>query len=359
MEPGRRRQQSSRSALAGRALIEQRQFEPPGWLRSAHLQTILGSLPPQRWLIVRRAQRLRALAQQWLIDCGEGVRLQGFLSRAAAAPGAAARLAVLLHGWEGSSDSSYVLSLGAQLLEHNFDVLRLNLRDHGQTHHLNRDLFHSCRLPEVLGACVAAAQRFPAARLYLAGFSLGGNFLLRVAAEARAPAAIAGVVAISPVLEPEATLRALEQGWPIYRRYFMRHWTRSLRLKQRAWPGVYEFERLLQRADLRALTAELVRQCTAFPTLAQYLSGYALTGARLATLRAPASVLLADDDPMIPAQDLQQLAACAQLTLVRTRYGGHCGFVEHWARASFADRFVCERFEQFERQAQSATALAI
>ena len=74
---------------------------------------------------------------------------------------------------------------------HGFEVVRLNLRDHGATHHLNRELFHSCRLPEVVGAVRALALRFPGMPLVLAGFSLGGNFMLRVAAhrEARRPAA--------------------------------------------------------------------------------------------------------------------------------------------------------------------------
>ena len=60
----------------------------------------------------------------------------------------AQRLAVLLHGWEGSAASLYILSLAQRLFDHGYEVLRLNLRDHGDTYHLNRELFHSCRLPE-------------------------------------------------------------------------------------------------------------------------------------------------------------------------------------------------------------------
>ena len=79
--------------------------------------------------------------------------------------------------------------------------------------------------------------------LHLAGFSLGGNFLLRVAADApQAGLDIASVVAISPVLEPRATLAAIESGPGIYRRYFVSKWSASLRAKQRAWPQLYQFE---------------------------------------------------------------------------------------------------------------------
>ena len=85
---------------------------------------------------------------------------------------ASARTAVLVHGWEGNAESLYILSLAQQLFDLGFDVVRLNLRDHGDTHHLNRELFHSCRLPEVVGAVqrmqAAARRRAAASRRLLA-----------------------------------------------------------------------------------------------------------------------------------------------------------------------------------------------
>jgi len=84
------------------------------------------------------------------------VRLQSFVSSPPRALGNPP--VVLLHGWEGSAESLYVLSLAQLLFARHVEVVRLNLRDHGATHHLNRELFHSCRLPEVIGA-VAALQR--------------------------------------------------------------------------------------------------------------------------------------------------------------------------------------------------------
>ena len=360
MEPGGGGEQSRRSALAAHAL----NYEPGGLLRSGHLQTVLGSVWPVAWLTRRRAARLRASAQELLLDCGEDVRLQAFWSSAAGVSGASGeraaeacggrRVAVLLHGWEGSAEATYVLSLGSLLLAHGFDVVRLNLRDHGQTHHLNREIFHSCRLPEVVGAMRALAGRFTGARLYLAGFSLGGNFMLRVAADARAPASIAGVVAVSPVLDPQVTLAALEQGPAIYQRSFLTRWSRSLRIKESAWPGVHDFAPTLRLKALRSMTADLVARHTNFPSLEAYLEGYAVTGDRLAGLRVPVSVLVAEDDPIVPAADLTRLAPSPQLTVVRSRYGGHCGFGDGIARPSVADRFVLSQFEGFELTAARA-----
>jgi predicted alpha/beta-fold hydrolase len=254
-------------------------------------------------------------------------------------------MAVLLHGWEGSAESSCVLSLGAHLYEAGYGVLRVNLRDHGDSQHLNREIFHSCRLPEVLGAVQAIARTFPQTPLFLAGFSLGGNFLLRVAAQPALPPNVRGVVAISPVLDPAQTLLALERGLPLYRRTFVRRWSRSLRRKQQLWPQLHDFSSLLRLKDIRAMTAALVEAHTGFAGLEDYLGGYALTDGRLGALAVPAALLLAEDDPIVPAADLARLPASGRLQIWRSRFGGHCGFFAGWSLPSVADRFVLQRFE--------------
>jgi predicted alpha/beta-fold hydrolase len=329
------------------SLEAEQSFRPAPWLRNAHLQSTISSLPPRSWLIRARARELRARAEPWLLECGAGVRLLALYSKAQNAP-APRRTAMLLHGWEGGAHALYVQSAGAELLRRGFDVVRLNLRDHGGTQALNRELFHSCRLPEVAGAVAAVAARVAPGRLYLGGFSLGGNFMLRVAAEPAPPANLAGVVAISPVLEPDRTLDALEEGLALYHSYFVRRWTQSLRIKARAWPGVYHFEPLLRSRNLRQMTADLVREYTDFPTLTDYLSGYAITGGRLASLSVPAFLLSAADDPIIPIADLERLAPCALLHIRITEHGGHCGFVDRLGAPGYGERFIARQCAALE-----------
>jgi predicted alpha/beta-fold hydrolase len=248
---------------------------------------------------------------------------------------------VLVHGWEGSAESLYVVSLAQLLFERGMEVVRLNLRDHGDTHHLNRELFHSCRLPEVLGAMRAIQRSFPAWPLQLVGFSLGGNFVLRVAAEAAAAGLeIAKVIAVSPVLEPQETLFALERALPGYQLYFLRKWMRSLWKKQAAWPGEYDFGELERIASLRRLTGELIHRFTDFPSLEDYLNGYALTGNRLARLEIPAILVSSLDDPIIPARGIARVARSKALRLWITRHGGHCGFLERFFGPSWVERRI-------------------
>jgi uncharacterized protein len=314
-------------------------FRPRRWLRSPHFQTIVPSLSLRRGRIERYATPMLATSEELLLDCGDGVTLQAFHSshaRRGRLPGQ--KLAVLLHGWEGSSDSTYLLSLAQSLFAAGLEVVRLNLRDHGATHHLNRELFHSCRLPEVLGAVRALAERFPGLPLVLAGFSLGGNFMLRVAAHAEARhLPIERVFAISPVLDPARTLDTLERGLSVYHGYFVRKWSRSLAKKQSAWPDHYDFEELLRVRNLREMTRQLVLSHTEYPTMDDYLAGYAITGNRLTTLAVPATVLTSLDDPIIEATDLARLARVPHLEIITTAHGGHCGFIESLGAVNWID----------------------
>ncbi|MBS0580203.1 MAG: alpha/beta fold hydrolase [Proteobacteria bacterium] len=312
-------------------------FRPPWWLRNHHVQSILSSTSWRRGRVLARAQPLLAAAREVLLDCGDGVRLQCFVSRPARSGGLPV---VLMHGWEGSADSLYILSLAQRFFARGFDVVRLNLRDHGETHQLNRGLFHSCLLPEVIGAVRSLQQHFPHRALQLAGFSLGGNFWLRVAAQARAAKLqIARVVAVSPVLDPVATLRALQKSIPGYEAYFVRKWMRSLVKKQAAWPEHYDFGDFAQR-NLTHMTDELVRRYTDFASLEDYLNGYAITGTRLADLEVPSHIITSLDDPIIPPNGLEQLARPPALTLTITRHGGHCGFFEHLSGPTWLERRI-------------------
>ena len=147
-------------------------------------------------------------------------------------------------------------------------------------------------------------------------------------------------MAVSPVLDPEQTLHALEHGWSFYHRYFMRKWARSLVKKQAAWPAVYNFAEFLHLASLRRMTNEMVRKFTHFASLEEYLNGYAITGERLANLEVPASLITAMDDPIIPASGLARIAKPSTLSVTLTRHGGHCGFFDQWSGPSWLERKI-------------------
>lgn len=318
-------------------------FRPPALLRNAHLQSALASLPARQRSIEIAAAAMLAASRSEIIDCGAGVRL--LAEHTPPQHRGDARLAVLIHGWEGSARSAYMLSAAARLVRAGFRVFRLNLRDHGGSQHLNPELFHSCRLQEVLDAIGAVQRRFSSEPLFLGGFSLGGNFALRVAVDGPgAGLRVTKVVAICPVLDPRRTLAALDGGLSYYRNYFLRKWSASLERKREAFPLLYDFGALSRFRTLREMTDYFVRHYTGYADLDTYLHGYAVTGTRLAGLGVPGEILLAEDDPVIPVDDVARLASPPMLSLRRSRHGGHCGFLRDYRLSGWLDDYLLQSF---------------
>ena len=322
------------------------EFRPRGLLRNPHVQSVLASSGVRRLLFRRRRAQLENGATEHILDCGNGIRLQGFLTRQSAHPAPRA-LAVLLHGWEGSVQSSYILHTGSRLLAEGCDVFRLNFRDHGQTHHLNRELFHSCRIDEVVGAMKQIAERFGQRPLLVGGYSLGGNFALRVAL--RAPAAgipLGWAFAVCPVISPHAGLKSIEDAPWFYETYFMRKWRKSLRRKQSLFPQSPLFSESELKGSMRELTRQMVLRHTDFGTLENYLDGYSIAGSKLAALTVPATILTAEDDPVIPVAEFRELALAADTELTIVPHGGHCGFIRDLSLRSWCEDFLVARMQR-------------
>jgi len=297
-------------------------FTPKPWVRNPHVQTVLSSLRIRNI----RKNSIHEASCEVIVDGGEGVRLLGYHTKQAIQP--ARGLITLIHGWEGSSSSAYIVSAAHYFVKRGFDVFRLNLRDHGPSHHLNEGLFHGARLEEVLTAVRYIAAFSPELPCYLIGYSLGGNFALRIACrhDGASEPFLTKVFAVSPVLDPYKSTEALDEKYSLYRNYFLHKWKRSLRLKERLFPDKYDFTRLLDLKSCMAMTDVMVTEYTKFKDTRDYFGRYTLNRDWFKNLSLPVTLIVASDDPLIDRNDFAQLEDCPCLILKIERHGGHCGF---------------------------------
>ena len=318
------------------------EFNPPPVLRNPHVQTLISSTPLRSWPLKRRTKALQAAAQSVVLNCSDGIRLHGYYN---ANPSPTRGLAILLHGWEGDAESSYQLSNAHSLLHAGFDVFRLHLRDHGPSHALNPELYNSTRLQEVIDAVSEIQTLYPHEKTFLAGHSLGGNFSLRLAVKAPEQGLkIDKVVAVCPVLDPWRTMQELETGNPIYHKYFVHRWKRSLKIKLEHYPELGYGDTLLDMQTLADMNEYFVPHYTGFETPESYYDAYALTGNTLANLSIPAHLILSQDDPMIPCDEIERIARTDALTIETPRYGGHCGFLMNWKMDGWIDQRLLTLF---------------
>jgi len=288
---------------------------------------------------VRGRNEMTEASREVIVEAGGGVRLLGYHARQAGTPKG---LVILLHGWEGSADSTYVLSTGRYLYRRGFEVFRLNLRDHGRSHHLNSGLFHGALLDETAAAVDRASRCLPDRPAYLIGFSLGGNFALRIALrQSKNPiSTLRRVFAISPALDPYKSTLAIDSGPAVYRSYFLAKWKRSLRRKERLFPGLYRFDEILRHRTCLAMTEAIMAYYPDFSSYRDYFGRYTLTGDALAPVAMPVTIFTSKDDPVVPVEDFYRLPGNARLEVSIQAHGGHCGFLQPFPWGCWYERVI-------------------
>lgn len=312
-------------------------FQPPGWARNPHFQTIVAN----RKIRGSGSNPMASGALETVIDAGNGVRLQGFHSFHPEDGGKG--LAILVHGWEGSADSSYIKTLGRIIFQQGYDVFRLNMRDHGFSHHLNPGLFNGTLAEEFFQAVKNIASMAASQNCFLIGFSLGGNFALRFGLhpEAVSVGNLKRIIVISPCMDPYKTTCALDRQ-ALYRWYFLRKWRHSLGIKECTFPELYDFSRVVAGRNCLEMTQLIIEEFTDMSGYEEYFEQYTLTGGVLEDLQVPATIITAADDPLVPVEDFYDLPDIDCLELLIQRYGGHCGFIDQPPFGCWYERKVGE-----------------
>ena len=313
-------------------------FTPAVGLTNPNLQTIFSSAI-RKIIIPRTEADFLKAGQEEIINLGN-VRLQ--IERDKPANKEPLGLIMIIPGWLGHSKSSYVVSLAKKLVDSRFEVVRITLRDHGETCHLNSGLFHSAETQEVVDLIKKLADDFKVRHpnqggdltTGLVGFSMGGNFALRVARQLSS----VRTLAISPSLSPHKTIQKIENS-QIYRPYFINKWRKIFRDKQRHFPDLYDFSYAMKQKSIITLTKHFIGEFTSFESVDSYCDAYDLCGSRLEGVKA--HILASLDDPVVPTSDIDELPP--SVTRKMTKRGGHTAFIENWALESWSDSYA-ERF---------------
>ena len=311
-------------------------FRPPLWMRSAMAQTVLASQKFRK----SGTHLMEQVSEERILTCrdadGAPVKLMGQYSRAVN-PRA---LMILLHGWEGSQDSTYVISHGRFLFDQGVSIFRLNYRDHGPTHHLNEGIFNSTLFAEVFDAVqqVTEGETVP---VMLIGFSLGGNFALRIARALKDTPIpnLSHIISVSPVIDPVAAAPVVDIN-PLIRRYFLKKWSASLVKKQAAFPELYDFGDVSRFKTVAQMSAEFLPGYTEYAAPDDYFTAYRIWQDDLTGCETPLSIIMAKDDPVLPAEDVLPLKLHANSHLFYLDHGGHNGFFTSLRGPTWYDSYV-------------------
>ena len=310
------------------------EFVPHRLLRNPDAMTVVPRYWPRRGLLAAMPVALRLFAvsadSQVLGYCH-------WQSDAKQSP-----VLVLVHGLEGSADSHYMLGLECKAWKAGFNVIRLNQRNCGGTEHLSTTLYHGGLSADVRAVVDELSFHLGVGAIWVAGYSMGGNLVLRMAGEAgSANPSLKGAMAVCPNIDPEACVGALEQprNW-VYQHHFVTSLKARILRKASLFPGKYDLGRLSHIRTLRAFDHAFTAPDGGYLSAEDY---YERTGARhvLDRISVPALIITAQDDPFIPYRMFRTTALTnPAISLVAPEKGGHCGFLQ--GARSDEDRYWAE-----------------
>ena len=233
---------------------------------------------------------------------------------------------IFFPGWLGHKDSKYLIPIAHLLHINNFDIIRIHPIDHGDTEHLNKDLFRATDIQTLIEAVKFIGNKYQNNEIHLIGFSLGGNIALRISA-CESINFLKSTVVISPVIDPEISMRAMDNTSWILKKYFVNKWRRSLRRKMRLH-NISNLEEPLKYKNLEKMTEFFTKNFSPHIDVKELFSGYAITQVIINKIKNNTLIYSSVDDPCVPIEPLCKLHQTDNVKFKPQQYGGHCGFID-------------------------------
>jgi uncharacterized protein len=300
-------------------------FSSPWWLPGGNLQTIWGAKMAHTGY---QAGWTAAHRERWLTPDGDFVDADWFYPSAGDTPRGTL---VLFHGLEGSSDSHYAKAFRGFAAANQVVLVVPHFRGCSGEINWAPRAYHSGDHVEIgwmLGQVKLRVSQ--SAPIVAVGVSLGGNALLRWAQEAGdAGASMASAVAaVSSPLDLTASGEAIGRGFNrwVYTRMFLKSMKPKAIVKLEQFPGLFDRGRLLAARDLFEFDDVFTAPLHGFSSTRDYWAR-ASAAPRLSSIRIPALVLNAKNDPFVPFASLplpSQLPS--HITVWHPAHGGHVGF---------------------------------
>ncbi len=313
----------------------------PDWARpyrpyaaGGDLQTILARYWPAG------VDERRWPAEQRYFDTEPGVRVLAKINDQGGE-----RTLLCVHGLTACTEARYMLTLAALALERGWNVVRLNVRNCGGTEALCPTLYHSGLTADLHDVVEQLAPQ----PLYLAGFSMGGNMALKLAGEwsDAPPPHVRAVCGISvPIRLAACSRRIGERRNFIYEKRFLRQLRATLRLKKKLMPERFASIDGEGAASIWDFDDQVTARAFGFRDAAHYYAE-ASAASYVAKVRTPALLIQAEDDPFIPfsVYEDRELERNPQVTLLRSRTGGHVAFLARTGHRFWAEEQALEFFE--------------
>ena len=148
-------------------------YKPPFYMRNGYIATIYSGIARN---VKLKSQTIKR--ERFHLSDGDFLDLDWTFAKIPTE-----RLVILLHGLEGDSQRSYVLGATNKFYDHDYDVLRVNYRGCSGEPNLKYESYHSGATQDLHEVLEMIYAKNTYSKIYLNGFSLGGNVILKYLGE--------------------------------------------------------------------------------------------------------------------------------------------------------------------------------
>jgi predicted alpha/beta-fold hydrolase len=245
----------------------------------------------------------------------------------------------------GSSASAYMCRTARSAVDRGWVAVRMNLRNCGGTEAMSRTLYNAGQSADV-GRALGALdeERFPRP-FAAAGFSLGGNVVLRYVGVEGAESQADVVAAVNPPIDLERCAQAIELPRNrAYQAHYARGLSRQLRRirRVRGLPDPAPSARRIR--TVRQFDEAHTAPDAGFPDASAYYAT-ASAGPRLGGVRRSCLIISAANDPIVPLELFSPHLGHPALRFEHPERGGHCGYWQSGARRFWAGERMLDFFE--------------
>jgi predicted alpha/beta-fold hydrolase len=295
-------------------------YRPAWFVPGRHLRTLWGKL-------VRRRPRVPTTVERWTTPDDDVL----FIHRLHGSPDHP--LLVLLHGLEGSPNSHYARGMLARARDLGWSAAALVFRTCGGEMNQTRRFYHSGETSDLDFAIRRLTSELPRTPIVLAGFSLGGNVLLKWLGErgTDVPPAVRAAAAVSVPYDLARGSRYINQGFArLYEQHFLHSLVRKATAKRQRFPDLVPGVNLAGLRTMWDFDNAVTAPVHGFRDAADY---YQRSSSLrwLDQIRVPTLLVSAADDPFLPAEVLEEVRAAARendaLHCEFPEQGGHVGFI--------------------------------
>lgn len=300
-------------------------FVPAWWIRGPHAQTLWGKLA--------RTTSLPSTGRMERWDTPDDDFVDLYRVPAPASAATSAPHLVVLHGLEGTLRSHYARGIFQRAVAAGWAVDFLLFRGCGAEPNRAPRFYHSGETGDLAFVIRRIVTEYPAAPIFLAGYSLGGNVLLKWLGEQGAGITpeIRAAAAVSVPYDLERGARYINQGFSkVYERHFLRTLKAKASAKLLRFPELFDPSALAATTTIVGFDDAVTAPVHGFASAHDY---YARSSSLhfLSRIQLPTLLISAYDDPFLPADVLERVATIAHanpaLRSMFSPHGGHVGFV--------------------------------